>query len=324
MDWLAYTWAGIIAFCVLMYVILDGFTLGTGMMMTFFSAQERNLAMSVILPTWDGNQTWLVLGMASLYGAFPDAFSTLLPILYLPLIFMVIFLLFRGVVFEFRLKSDVGRRRWDILFGFSCLAVAFIQGSILGNVIEGFAHKPHAWLNGFSVLTAVIVIIGYACLGATRLVLKTSGRMQRQMYQTSLWLSIAMAVTLVIVSLSSLQAHPMVSKLWLNRANWQYLAVFPVVTSLAFLALWYGLWRKHEYTPYWAMVVIFFCCFAGFGLDIFPYVVPYQLTITQAAAPDNSLMFIFVGAVVMIPFLLLYTGYAYRIFRGKTHEEIHY
>ena len=325
MSWLAFTWAGIIAFCVLMYVVLDGFTLGTGMMMSFFDHDERTLAMSVILPTWDGNQTWLVLGMASLYGAFPLAFSTLLPILYIPLILMVICLLFRGVVFEFRLKAEkVGQRRWDVLFGLACLAVAFIQGTILGNVVKGFYHRPYHWINDFSVLTAITVIVGYATLGATRLILKTHGRMQQQMYRVAAGLSVLMAILLVVVSLMSLQVHPHVAALWLNKQHWGYLAIFPIVTLLAFIALWISLYRKGELMPYWSMVLIFLCCYAGFGLDIFPYVVPYKITIAQAASPDNTLLFIFCGAVVMIPVLLLYTGYSYRIFRGKTHEPIHY
>lgn len=174
-------WAAIIGFCIIMYVILDGFTLGTGMMMAFCHKTEKDIAMSVILPTWYGNQTWLVLGMASLYGAFPEAFSVLLPILYIPLLLMVISLLLRGVIFEFRLKSHQGRKFWDSLFIVSCLVVTLIQGTILGNFIQGFGRSDYAWLNSFSLLCGVFLVCGYALLGATRLILKTSGTVQQKM-----------------------------------------------------------------------------------------------------------------------------------------------
>lgn len=323
MSLLPFAWAGIIAFCVLMYVILDGFTLGTGMMMPFLETEERNIAMSVILPTWDGNQTWLVLGMASLYGAFPVAFSTLLPILYIPLLLMVIGLLFRGVVFEFRLKADKGQRAWDILFFFSSLAVSFVQGSILGNVIEGFDGAYH-WVNSFSCLTALVLIIAYCLLGSTRLILKTSAIIQTKMRAVAKILTISLGILLVVVSIFSLYISNKVGITWLHQYNRFFLAIFPTVTLFAFILLWIGLFRAWERVPYWSTVLIFLCSFAGFGLDLFPYIVPYSITIQDAAAAPGTLRFILIGALIMLPFLLVYTGYSYYIFRGKINEVIHY
>lgn len=324
MNYLPIAWAGIIGFCIIMYVVLDGFTLGTGMMMALLNKSEKDIAMGVILPNWDGNQTWLVLGMASLYGAFPLAFSILLPTLYIPLLLMVVCLLFRGVIFEFRLKSNRGRKGWDILFTLSCVFVTMIQGTILGNFIHGFDHHEYVWLNSFSLLCGVSLVFGYALLGATRLILKTTGKIQNMMYKASYYLMLIQAISLVLVSLASLRAHPDVAHLWLNQSNWHYLFVFPLVSIACFILLVYGLMKKKEHLPYWSTVIIFLCCYAGFIADVFPYIVPYHITLYEAASPPSTLRFIFVGAVVMIPVLLIYTGYSYRIFRGKTNEAIHY
>ena len=320
---LAYAWSGIIAFCVLMYVILDGFTLGAGMMMAFLDADERSIAMSVLLPTWDGNQTWLVLGMASLYGAFPVAFSQLLPLLYMPLMLMVLGLLLRGVVFEFRLKSTTGRIGWDMIFIVMCIVVTLIQGSILGNMIQGF--DGHGFqINGFTILIATAVLVGYALLGATRLLLKTTRHLQVVMYRITFLLSLILLPALVAVSIASLSVHPEISNFWLNKHYWPVLAFFPFLSLLGFSLLFLSLKQQWEVIPYWATVVIFICCYAGFGLDIFPYIIPHQLTIIASAAPKSTLQFIMVGAVIMLPVLLLYTGYAYYIFKGKVNDIIHY
>jgi len=320
---LAYGWAGIIAFCVLMYVVLDGFTLGAGMMMGFLDSKERDIAMSVLLPTWDGNQTWLVLGMASLYGAFPPAFSILLPLLYLPLMLMVLCLLLRGVVFEFRLKSTAGRNRWDFIFTLMCIIVTLIQGSILANMIEGF--DGHGFrVDGFTVLVSLVVLVGYGLLGSTRLVLKTTKQLQLKMYRVTFILSLILLPALLAVSLASLFVHPDIAGFWLNRDYWGMLFIFPLVSLTSFFLLFLSIHRHWELMPYWAVVLIFICCYGGFGLDVFPYIIPHRLTILDAAAAKSTLQFIMVGAVIMLPVLLIYTGYAYYIFKGKVHDAIHY
>jgi cytochrome d ubiquinol oxidase subunit II len=323
MEYLAYGWAAIIAFCVLMYVILDGFTLGAGMIMGFLTPKERSITMSVLLPTWDGNQTWLVLGMASLYGAFPAAFSLLLPLLYLPLMLMVLCMLLRGVVFEFRLKSTTGIPRWDFVFMITSLLVTLIQGSILANMIEGF--DGHGFkIDGFTVLISLVLMIGYALIGSTRVLLKTSQELQSKMYRLTRIFAFILLPALVMASIASLFVHPKIAEFWLNTDYWAILFIFPFLSIWAFFALFLSIKQRWEFVPYWSMVTIFICCYTGFGLDIFPYLVPYQLSILAAAAPKSTLQFIMVGALIMLPVLLIYTGYAYHIFKGKVDEVIQY
>ncbi|OGT30888.1 MAG: hypothetical protein A3E87_07865 [Gammaproteobacteria bacterium RIFCSPHIGHO2_12_FULL_35_23] len=321
------TWFAIIAFCVVMYIILDGFTLGTGIVMPWMKIEERDIAMSVILPTWDGNQTWLVLGGASLYGAFPLAFSTLLPAFYLPLILMVTALLFRGVCFEFRLKAKQGRKNWDLLFTLSSILIAFLQGLVLGAYVQGvnpgsITNHPYLWLTPFSVMTGFAVIFGYSLLGSTRLVLKTVGSLHDKMRAYAIWASFFVMLFMLVVSVWMPHIVPVIYARWFASSNLYYLMVFPLIAGLAYLGLWFSLAKNNDYTPYWCVVIIFLMGYFGLGYSMWPYILPYQVTAWQAAAPDNTLKFILVGAGIMIPVLLIYTGYSYRIFRGKVREAI--
>lgn len=328
---LPFTWFVIIAFCVVMYVILDGFTLGTGILVPWMSSHERNLAMSVILPTWDGNQTWLVLGGASLYAAFPIAFSTLLPILYLPIILMVVMLLFRGVCFEFRLKSKAGRPNWDRLFTLASVVVTFIQGAALGTFVQGFSLQTtdgvlpaFEWFTPFSVTTGLGLICGYALLGSTRLILKTEGEFNQKMRKAAKVAAGLVALFMVIVSIWSPMLDTAIHTRWFNPAHIYYLAILPLLAGLMFIALWYSLGKRNDVAPYWCAFVMFICGYIGLGITVWPYIVPRHITIAQAAAPDGALKFILVGACIMIPVLLAYTGYAYRIFRGKVNDVLEY
>jgi cytochrome d ubiquinol oxidase subunit II len=320
---LVLAWLAIIGFCIIMYLILDGFTLGTGMLLIFLNPEERSLATSVILPTWDGNQTWLVLGMASLYGAFPLAFSILLPILYLPLLIMVVALLLRGVVFEFRMKSDKGQATWDKIFSGAALAVTLVQGYILGTFVQGFNTDgtPSIW---FDFMTAFALVIGYCLLGATRLILKTEHSIQAKMFIIAKKLMWLLIILIGVVSLWTPFVYPLLKNRWFNRELMPYLAILPLTTLIIFIALLYNLKKKNDRLPYWLTVAFFLCPYIGFLLSVFPYIVPYHITIWQAAAPANSLSFILVGACIMLPVLLAYTFYSYRIFRGKINEIVHY
>lgn len=326
---LALIWIAIIAFCIIMYVVLDGFTLGTGMMMLFLSPSERDLAMSTILPTWDGNQTWLVLGMASLYGAFPLAFSILLPIFYLPLLVMVVAILARGVAFEFRLKTKTATHRWDAVMIAATIIATLAQGFILGNFIQGFDLNNGNWVatshfDVFSIVSAISLVIGYSLLGATRLILKTTGNMQHLMFRISFYLSLLVMLAIFVISVYTPFVYPLVHHRWLNLHYIPYLAILPFITMLCFIGLIYSLYKKWDRAPYWFSVVLFLCPYVGFLISIFPYVVPYKLSIWQAAAPENTLTFIMVGAAIMLPVLLIYTGYSYKIFKGKVDETLHY
>lgn len=325
---LALAWLGIIGFCIIMYVVLDGFTLGTGILFPFLNQGQRDLASSVILPTWDGNQTWLVLGIASLYGAFPFAFSILLPLLYLPLLIMVVALLLRGVAFEFRIKSKA-RKTWDMIFAVASLITALVQGDILGDFVQGFSQSHHTtafsgFIDFFSWFTALSLVVGYGLLGSTRLILKTSGSIQLRMFSFAKIFTWALIILTGIVSVWTPFVYPLVQSRWLNLHYMPYLAILPFLTACGFMALMATLIKGYEKAPYWLAVLVFLCPYIGFVISIFPYLVPYELTLWQAASPDHVLAFILVGACIMLPFLLAYTFYAYRIFRGKVDETIHY
>lgn len=333
MTVLPIVWASIIAFCIVMYVILDGFTLGTGMLMGLTAdTQERDVMISVVLPTWDGNQTWLVLGGASLYGAFPLAFSTILPHFYLALFCMVLALLLRGVIFEFRLKSQAHKKFWDPIFIAACLIVPFIQGTILGNYVQGFVftdgntHDIGAshFLNGFAIFAGICLILGYALLGTTRLIYKTSGKLQEKMYRLAPWLATAVLIGLGLISLSMLYVHPQVKERWFDPKIITWMMLPPSIMTIAYLALLRAVIKRYEYLPYAMTVLIFLCGFSGLAISLYPFLVPYQISVWEAAAPSNTLSFILVGAIIMLPVLLAYTGFSYRIFRGKVNESIHY
>ena len=317
-------WAGIISFAIVMYVILDGFTLGTGMLMSILDEEERDLATSVILPTWDGNQTWLVLGGAALYGAFPIAFSALLPVLYLPLMMMVIALLFRGVVFEFRLKEKEDKKYWDRVLIIASLFVTMIQGLLLGNFVEGFEYSvdpylisDHAPITAFSFFVGLSLVIGYCLLGATRLINKTEGKLQKKMFRLVPYLAIGIMVSIGIVSLWTPYQNEKIFDRWFSHGQYLLLFILPYISVITFVILLFAVKKREEHLPFWCSVVLFLCPYIGFCVSVYPYIIPYKITFWEAAAPTSSLYFMLVGAVIMLPLLIVYTGYAYQIFKGK-------
>lgn len=322
-ECLVLAWAGIISFCIVMYVILDGFTLGTGMLLITLNPHQKDLAMSMILPTWDGNQTWLVLGGASLYGAFPLAFSELLPHFYLPLMFMVIALLFRGVAFEFRLKSQQHKHRWDMIFCIASTVSTFIQGTIVANLVKGL-NSSHDYLSPFAIITGVGLITAYLLLGSTRLILKTRGDLQEKMFVYARKLMIISSAILIIVCVWTPFIPPKSHSLWLSARHWLDFGFLPLITLSIGLNIWFALSKKAEYWPYWLSVIFILCPLFGFALNLYPYAVPYTLTLWQTASQPSTLAFILVGALIMLPVLLFYTAYAYHIFRGKVTDVLHY
>ncbi len=324
-------WYCIIGGAVLMYVILDGFTEGVGILMPIAHNQyERNIMMSVVLPTWDGNQTWLVFGVAALYGTFPSAFGTLLPMIYLPIMAMVIAILFRGVAFEYRFKSPNNAHLWDRVIFISSFITAFMQGNILGAFVEGFSHEEllknyFAWHSPFAYLTGFGVVCGYSLLGATRLIYKLEGPIQYYMYRIAKIALLLVAIFMIAVSIFTPMVDDEVFNFWFNINNMPYLMLLPMVTGLLFLWCWYELHaQKHDHLPFFISYCMFITGFIGLGLSTFPYLVPRTMTIWEAAAPANTLIFVSIGAAIMLPILLAYTFYAYRIFKGKVHEVIKY
>ena len=326
---LPFIWAALIAFAVLAYVVLDGFDLGVGILFPLIPGEaHRDEMMNSVAPVWDGNETWLVLGGGGLLAVFPLAYAIILPALYVPLTVMLLGLIFRGVAFEFRWKTRRGQFLWDFSFAFGSIVAAFAQGVALGALVQGIPVVGRAyaggwwdWLTPFSVVTGVALVIGYALLGATWLILKTENHVQHRAYAIARWVAPA---TLLLIGLVSAWT-PTLSANYLERwLVWpQILLVGPVplaVLALAFV-LWRGLTQRHELSPFLATLGLFVLCFIGLGISFYPHIVPNSVTIWEAAAPDNSLSFLLVGAVVLIPLILAYTAYSYWVFRGKVNTE---
>ena len=318
-------WAGLIAFAVLAYVVLDGFDLGVGILFPFIKGeQNRDDAMNSVAPVWDGNETWLVLGGGGLFAVFPLAYAIVMPALYAPIIAMLIALVFRGVAFEFRWKTRRGQFLWDWAFAGGSILATLAQGVALGALVQGIPVEGRAyagswwnWLTPFSLFTGVALLVGYGLLGATWLNWKTTGEVQERSLAAA---RILAPVTLAMIGIVSLWT-PFLDDIYM--AHWfswpaMLLAVpVPLLTLLAAYGLLNGLRKRQEALPFFAAQGLFVLCFAGLGVSFYPYIVPHSVTIWQAAAPDKSLSFLLAGAVVLLPMILGYTAYAYWVFRGK-------
>ena len=322
---LATIWAGLIAFAVLAYVILDGFDLGVGILfLAFDDPSDRDVMTNSIAPVWDGNETWLVLGGGGLMAAFPLAYATVLPALYMPIILMLLGLIFRGVAFEFRFRTKRWRPVWDWGFALGSATAGFMQGIALGALVQGIriADRQYAggwwdWLTPFSVLCGVAVVVGYGLLGACWLNLKTTGTLQKRAQRLAIFAGGGTLALIGAVSIWTPFLNPIYFSRWFAWPAVAFSAVVPVLLAVCAMALWRGLTAGRHLLPFLAALGVFVLSFAGLGISFFPYIVPGSLTIAEAAAPDASLGFMLVGAIVLFPIILAYTGYAYWIFRGK-------
>ncbi len=314
-------WAAIIAFGVIVYVILDGFDLGVGILFAWIHDDEhRSIMMDTVAPVWDGNETWLVLGGALLYGAFPAAYSTLLPTLYLPLMIMLAALIFRGVAFEFRHKAHTSRFIWDVSFAGGSFLASFMQGMVLGAIVEGSAFAlpvPGTWFTPFTIMTGVAVAVGYTLLGSTWLISKTEGALQQKMFHVAKLTLLAMVLFYALVSLWTPFIEPRLQTLWFSLPNFFYLLPLPIIAAISIIWLWFSLKQKKEFLPFWLSISLFIYAYIGLCISTWPYIVPHQLTIWQAAAPETSQIFLLVGTLILVPILLIYTAYTYSVFRGK-------
>jgi cytochrome d ubiquinol oxidase subunit II len=322
---LATIWAGLIAFAVLAYVILDGFDLGVGILfLAFDDPSDRDVMTNSIAPVWDGNETWLVLGGGGLMAAFPLAYATVLPALYMPIILMLLGLIFRGVAFEFRFRTKRWRPVWDWGFALGSATAGFMQGIALGALVQGIriADRQYAggwwdWLTPFSVLCGVAVVVGYGLLGACWLNLKTTGTLQKRAQRIAIFAGGGTLALIGAVSIWTPFLNPIYFSRWFAWPAVAFSAVVPVLLAVCAVALWRGLTAGRHLLPFLAALGVFVLSFAGLGISFSPYIVPGSLTISEAAAPDASLGFMLVGAIVLFPIILAYTGYAYWIFRGK-------
>jgi cytochrome bd ubiquinol oxidase subunit II len=322
-------WAGIIAFAVLAYVVLDGFDLGIGILFPFFpDRKSRDLMTNSIAPVWDGNETWLVLGGGGLMAVFPAAYAAVLPALYMPIIIMLLGLIFRGVAFEFRWRTQRASHYWDYGFWIGSTVAGFTQGIALGALVQGIevTNRQYSggwwdWLTPFSLLTGLAVVVGYALLGACWLNLKTLGEVQDHARRLAKVLGVTMLVLIATVSLWSPFINAVYFERWFGWPTAVFSSIVPILIAGCAFALWHGLTTDKHLQPFLAALGLFVLSFAGVGISFYPYIVPGSLTIEEAAAPDSSLLFLLVGAAVLVPTILIYTGYAYWVFRGKLDPE---
>ncbi len=333
------TWAILLAVAVFLYVLLDGFDLGVGILFPFAETdQDRDVMMNSVAPVWDGNETWLVLGGGGLFAAFPKAYAALMPAVYMPIGFMLVALIFRGVAFEFRFKATgSGRRVWDQAFHWGSVVASFAQGLVLGALVHGIALEDGRfvggmfdWLTPFSFVTGCALVWGYALLGAGWLVIKTEGRLQAWCRRVGLTAAMITLLMIVVVSVWVPTLDAAAADRWGLRypdVDWARLlplSPVPLLVGLAFWRLVKGLRGDSTYGPYLWTVALFGLGYAGLLIGIYPYLVPYALTIHEAAAAPNAQSLLLVGALVMLPVILAYTAYVYWIFRGKVTADAGY
>ncbi|MBB2164079.1 cytochrome d ubiquinol oxidase subunit II [Gluconacetobacter sp. 1b LMG 1731] len=329
-HWLPIVWAVILVAAITIYVILDGFDLGIGMLFALERDQgRRDVMVNTIAPVWDGNETWMVLGGAVLYGVFPGAYATLLPALYLPIVLMLLALIFRGVSFEFRIMTRGTAREalWEVGFMAGSGIAAFSQGVILGGVIQGiavtngeFTGGALDWLTPFSVLCGLAVMCGYALLGATWLVWRTTGVLEASCRKWAVWLAIGLFAGIVAVSLWTPLLHAPYLRRWTDWPNILFVAPVPVLVAVLGALLAMGLRRGHSRVPFLCALGWFFLCLSGLGITVWPYAVPPSLTLWDVSSPPSSQFFQLVGTAILLPIILTYTIYSYRVFRGKVTE----
>jgi cytochrome d ubiquinol oxidase subunit II len=321
-------WVLVLAISTLFYVLLDGFDLGVGILFGLTRTETQRRAMAVA-PIWDGNETWLIVAGVVLWGAFPIVYATLLSAFYLPLLVMLAGLILRGVAFEFRYKTERMRWIWDAGFAGGSLVAAFIQGMTVGALVEGLAISngryiggEFGWLSPFAVLCGVGLCLGYALLGACWLVKKCEGDLRDSSYRLIPYLSLGLLVFLIVVCAYALVEHLQVMARWLERP---YLFIFPVIGVMAALVLVASILQRCDGVPFYMVALIFVAAFGTLAISFWPYMIPFSITIYEAAAPHSSLAFMFWGeGLFVFPLMLIYTAISYRVFRGKATSSSHH
>ena len=328
MEWyLPLIWAAVIGTAVAMYVILDGFDLGIGILFPFADSEgERDQMMRSIAPFWDGNETWLVLGGAGLFVAFPRAYAILMPAFYLPVIVMLLSLVFRGVAFEFRTVSH-SKTGWNIAFTIGSTLAAFAQGVILGGLIQGIQVRDGAyaggtfdWATPFGLVCGMALVAGYALLGATWLVMKTEGNVAGRARAHAKLLLLAVLGFMVVVSLWTPLALPRIAERWFSLPNFYFLWPVPVVTALTAFMIWRWLENGRDVPPFLATIGLFLLGYLGLVISSFPYLVPPSLTVWDVAATPASQIFMLFGTLLLLPMIIGYIVFIFWLFRGKVRE----
>ena len=322
-------WAGVVATSILIYVILDGFDLGVGILFGTTPAEEhRQEMLNTIAPFWDGNQTWLVIIGASLFAAFPVVYAVFLGAFYVPVLLLLIGLIFRGIAFEFRGRAKQMLWLWDRGFFFGSTVVAFVQGAAVGALMRGipvvdgqYAGHAFDWVHPFPILTGIGMVLGYALLGAGWLVFKGDGALRDWAYARIPWLAAAVIVVLGLAFTVSVTFDAgAVAQSNLHARSWGL--VFPILGILALLGVVGGARaRRRDGVPVALTTLFFVAAYLTLGVMFWPYMIPYQVTVADAASPDASLQFLFYCAAVVLPVIVVYTFGVYRVFRGKSHER---
>jgi len=327
---LSIIWFVIIVFATLMYIVMDGFDLGIGILFpSTQDADDRDVMVNSVAPVWDGNETWLVLGGAALFGAFPLAYAVIIDALTIPLTLMLIGLIFRGVAFEFRFKATPGHRPfWDKAFIGGSILATFSQGVVVGAVINGFSvigraysGGPFDWLTLFNLFCGLGLTVAYALLGATWLVMKSENPLQRRMRQVSKQLLLALLMVIAAISIWTPLAHQTIAERWFSLPNLFFLLPVPLLVIALSVWLWKSLNNPESHNLAFVLTLgLIFLGFSGLGISIWPYIIPPSITLWQAAAPVQSQGFMLVGALLIIPIILVYTFWSYYVFRGKVQH----
>ncbi len=325
-------WTFILGLGVFLYVLLDGFDLGVGMLYGLApDATSRNLVINSIAPVWDGNETWLILGGVGLMAAFPLAFSIIVPALYFPILLMLLSLIFRGVAFELRFKDAPRRTFWDYAFCIGSALATFAQGVMLGAFIQGFrvsgrhfVGTSFDWVTPFALAAGVALLFGYGLLGAGWLIIKTEGSLQQWARRHGQWCLIGVMIAIGVVSLWTPLMNEHVAGRWFSWPNIAFLWPVPIIT----LAIgWWG-WRAlagpQETSPFIAAIGLFIMGYLGLVISLWPMIVPFHYTLWEAASSESTQAFLLVGTVALLPVILMYTAWSYWVFRGKVRADIGY
>jgi cytochrome bd ubiquinol oxidase subunit II len=325
-------WTLILGMAVFFYVLLDGFDLGVGILFGLApDTESRNTIMNSIAPIWDGNETWLVLGGLGLLAAFPAAFAIIIPAVYFPILVMLLALVFRGVAFEFRFRDAPRKTFWDHAFSYGSGIATFAQGVVLGSFIQGFevegrVFSGHSFdfLTPFSLMTGVALLFGYGLLGAGWLILKTEGGIQSAARRHGHACLIGVLAAVAVVSIWTPIANHAVAARWFSWPNILILSPVPIATAAAAWMTWRALGSRAEVLPFAGAVSLFVLSYLGIAISLFPMIVPYHFTLSEAASSDRTQAFLLVGTLVLLPVILMYSGWSYWVFRGKVRADTGY
>ena len=325
-------WTVILGVAVFMYVLLDGFDLGVGILSPFAANEDaRTLIMNSVAPIWDGNETWLVLGGIGLFAAFPIAFAIIIPAMYFPILVMLLGLIFRGVAFEFRLKAQRSRFLWNHAFFWGSLLATFAQGVVLGSFVQGFEVKDnqfagsiYGWFRPFPLAVGVGLVFGYLLLGSTWLVMKTEDSLQ---YWARAWARFSLVGVVLFIAMVSIWTpfqDARIAERWFTWPNLAWLAPLPLATAALVVWLWLALEKAREVAPFFAAIGLFSMCFLGLGISLWPNIVPHTISLWNASGSPKSQAFLLIGTLFLLPIIITYTGWSYYVFRGKVKADAGY